>query len=78
MSYHHSDIFSQKEENVPQSFRLVFKKGGQYQLVTLTIIQKWEDIVHIAILTLFQTWEENSLEITMGELNPRKMNSQEF
>jgi hypothetical protein len=47
-------------------------------LVTLTIIQKWEDFVLIAILTLFQTWEENSLEITMGELNSRKMNSQEF
>ena len=47
-------------------------------MVTLTIIQKWEEIVRIAILTLFQTWEENSLEITMGELNPRKMNSQEF
>ena len=93
MSDLHSDAFSQKgrkchtviltnfrkkEENVHWLFRLVFKKGGQCPLVTLTIIQKWEDFVLIAILTLFQTWEENSLEITMGELNPRKMNSQEF
>ena len=44
-------------------------------MVTLTIIEKWEEIVLIAILNLFQTWEENSLEMTVGELNPRKMNS---
>ena len=47
-------------------------------MVTLTIIEKWEEIVLIAILNLFQTWEENSLEIAMGELNPRKMNSPGF
>lgn len=47
-------------------------------MVTLTIIEKWEEIVLIAILNLFQTWEENSLEMTVGELNPRKMNSPGF
>ena len=47
-------------------------------MVTLTIIEKWEEIVLIAILNLFQTWDENSLEIGMGELNPRKMNSPGF
>ena len=72
MSHSHSDTFSQKEENVHWSFGLLFKKGGQCPLVTLTIIEKWEEIV------LFQTWEENSLEIAMGELNPRKMNSLGF
>ena len=47
-------------------------------MVTLTIIEIWEEIVLIAILNLFQTWEENSLEMTVGELNPRKMNSPGF
>ena len=47
-------------------------------MVTLTIIEKWEEIVLIAILNLFQTWEENSLEMTVGELSPRKMNSLGF
>ena len=72
MSHFHFDKFLKKEENVHWSFRLLFKKGGQCPLVTLTIIEKWEEIV------LFQTWEENSLEIAMGELNPRKMNSPGF
>ena len=70
--------FQKKEENVHWSFGLIFKKGGYCLLVTLTIIEKWEEIVLFAILNLFQTWEENSLEIGMGELNPRKMNSTGF
>ena len=78
MSHSHFDKFSKKEENVHWSFGLLFKKGGQCPLVTLTIIEKWEEIVLFAILNLFQTWEENSLEIGMGELNPRKMNSPGF
>ena len=67
MSHSHLDKFSKKEENVHWSFGLLFKKGGQCPLVTLTIIEKWEEIALFAILNLFQTWEENSLEITVGE-----------
>ena len=82
MSYCHHCKFSKTGVKCLFVFFDQFSKIGgrclyvRFDNFSLTIIQSWEEVVPFAIMTIFQKQEENCLEISMGELNARKINVQ--